>query len=655
MDNKIITQEVLNVLSLEDSDPDFEIIRYQLTNAGYNLSISRVEKKPEFEVLLRNNHYDIILADFNLPGFDAFGALHLCNEICPSIPFICVSGSIGEETAIELLKLGAVDYVLKDRPERLPVAIKRALDEAKEKTAIRLAENEIKKSKKSWEGIFHGLSHPTVILDANNNILEINDSFRKKIGKDLTELKNLKCWEIFHSPDTSCPPEGCPFNQMIFSNSAITSEMEIEAFGGYYLVNCTPILDDEGKLEKVIHIATDITERKLAERELILAKEHAEESDRLKSAFLANISHEIRTPMNGILGFAELLKTPELSSDDQETYIRIIEQSGNRMLNIINDIVDISKIEAGQMNTHIQESNVNHLLKDLQVFFTPEAEKKGLRLKFKTTLSDEESVIQTDHTKLSQILSNLIKNALKFTKSGTIEFGYDSTNVETRHALSLHPTLIFFVRDTGVGIPADQTEMIFERFRQGSASLTRAYEGAGLGLSISKAFIEMLGGKIWVESEPGKGSVFFFQLPAAIKKTSTQKIAGDTTEKSSLRSVKILIAEDDENCMKYIKTILQNENIVLFEASTGIEAIESVKNNPEIELVLTDMKMPEMDGYEATRQIKLLRPSLPVIAQTAYAFVEDLEKAMQAGCDDYISKPIRKQLLLEKIRKLIKS
>jgi PAS domain S-box-containing protein len=646
MNNKLITNEILNVLSLEDSIPDFEIICYQLTNSGYNLKIVRVERQEDFEDLLRNNNYDLILSDFSLPGFDAFGALRLCNEICPTVPFICVSGSIGEETAIELLKLGAVDYVLKDRPERLPFAIQRALDDAKEKETLRKTETQLRKLSRAVE------QSPNIIFitDTDGKIEYANPSTHKLTGYTLEDLigqnprifssgktpreEYVRLWELIKS--------GNDWNGE-FLNKKKNGELYWES------ANISPILNEKGEITNFLALKEDITEEKKIMLELISAKEHAEESDRLKSAFLANISHEIRTPMNGILGFAELLKTPELSSDIQDGYIRIIEQSGNRMLNIINDIVDISKIESGQMKTHIQDTNVNQLLNDLQVFFTPEAEKKGLSLSFATALPDEESNIQTDHTKLTQIFTNLIKNALKFTKTGSIEFGYGSTAVETRHALSL-PTLTFFVKDTGAGIPADQTEMIFERFRQGSVSLTRAYEGAGLGLSISKAFIELLGGKIWVKSEPGKGSVFYFNLPYSKKTIASSEIEPINLE-PRLRSTHILIAEDDESSMKFIRTILGHEDFILYEASNGIEAVDSVRNNPAIDLVLMDMKMPEMDGIEATRQIKSLRPELPVIAQTAYTFAENEEKIRLAGCDDYLSKPIKRQVLIEKIHK----
>lgn len=262
--------------------------------------------------------------------------------------------------------------------------------------------------------------------------------------------------------------------------------------------------------ESRLVVIRDITEQKQAEWELIKAKEHAEESDRLKSAFLANMSHEIRTPMNGILGFAELLKEPRLSSETSQEYISIIESSGVRMLNIINDLIEISKIESGTMGIYLSETNVNDQTEFIFKFFKPEAEKKGLSLILSNSLPSTEASIRTDREKLYAILTNLVKNAIKFTPAGTIEFGYKyiATN-----SLASPSELVFFVKDTGNGISSELKDVIFERFRQGSESLNKRYEGAGLGLAISKAYVEMLGGMIWIDKDSEIGSAFYFTLP----------------------------------------------------------------------------------------------------------------------------------------------
>jgi len=265
----------------------------------------------------------------------------------------------------------------------------------------------------------------------------------------------------------------------------------------------SPIIDEQGNITNFVSIAEDITEKKKNEDELIKAKEKAEESDRLKSAFLANISHEIRTPMNGILGFAELLKEPGLDIENQMEFLGIIVQSGQRMLNIINDLIDISKIAAGATNLRIQKTNINDILQEIHLFFLPEVNKKNIHFDYHCALPGEDCYMLTDGTKLNQILTNLIKNAIKFTQKGSITFGY--TCKESKFE--------FYVSDTGSGIPADQLEVVFERFIQGTMSLTRNHEGAGLGLAISKAYVEMLGGSIRVDTELGKGSTFTFELP----------------------------------------------------------------------------------------------------------------------------------------------
>jgi signal transduction histidine kinase len=273
------------------------------------------------------------------------------------------------------------------------------------------------------------------------------------------------------------------------------------------------------------------------------ALKKAEESDRLKSAFLANMSHEIRTPMNGILGFAELLKEPQLTSEEQQDFIKTIGVSGARMLNTINNIVDVSKLESGLMKVDIKEANINEKIEFVYKFFKPEVEIKGLQFIFKNGLQSKEAIINTDNEKVYSLLTNLIKNAIKFTDEGSIEFGYDM--VKTQNAVSLQ----FFVKDTGVGIPENQKELIFERFRKGTESSDRKYEGSGLGLSICKSYVEMLGGKIWVESAEGKGSIFYFTIPYNAVSEEKDKIEnGASVEHNEVqvKKLKILVVEDDE-------------------------------------------------------------------------------------------------------------
>jgi len=646
------THAPIQILHLEDNDSDSQLIQLWLKKENINYDYHFADNEEDFRNILTNQKIDIILSDYHLPGYSGSEAMLLAKTNYPHIPFVFVSGTMGEEVAIESLLNGATDYVLKNRLVRLAPAVRRALRESKLQKEYQNAIDTLRQREEQYRTLVEGMNEGLMLSDNNDTIIFINQQTCNITGFLAEELIGKACHTTLF--DLENGKKILEKNKLRQQGIKDIYEIELTRKNSDKIwIRCSgsPVYDNAGSVAGSVGVFEDINDRKKAENErqkltheLVLAKEKAEESDRLKSAFLANISHEIRTPMNGILGFSELLKTPELAPEVQERYIEVIEQSGNRMLNIINDIVDISKIEAGQMIIHLDETNVNQLLRDLYVFFTPEASSKGIKLAITTDLADKNSIIQTDHTKLAQVLTNLIKNALKFTKSGSIEFGYNST-AETLHATSLQ----FFVKDTGAGIPKDQMEMIFERFRQGSVSLTRAYEGAGLGLSISKAFVEMLGGRIWVESELGKGSFFFFELPLNKPEPKLKEANDIQTIHTDQVSYCLLVAEDDKNSMEYIKALLELEHIIILEANTGIMAVNQVKNHPEINMVLMDLKMPEMDGFEATRQIKLLRPELPVIAQTAYSFTEEKEKAKQAGCDDYLSKPIKKMILLEKI------
>ncbi|MFA5973697.1 MAG: PAS domain S-box protein [Lentimicrobiaceae bacterium] len=417
----------------------------------------------------------------------------------------------------------------------------------------------------------------------------------------------------------------------------------------------SPVEDNSGKITHYVGVKEDITEKRKMIQDLIIAKEHAEESDRLKTAFLTNISHEIRTPMNGILGFAELLKIPGLSGDQQQEYISIIKKSSDRMLNIINDIVDISKIESGLMNVEIKESNINEQTEYIYSFFNPRTERKGIKLICKNGLSGKDAIITTDKEKVYAILTNLVKNAIKFTDNGTIEFGY---TLKQASLTTGQEELEFFVKDTGIGIPKDRQLAIFDRFVQADIADTKAYQGAGLGLSISKAYVEMLGGKIWVESEVGKGSVFYFSIPYYVKpeEKKVNHTNGSEVATNKIKKLKILVVDDDFVSEMLLSIALkEHNNNEVIKAYSGDEAITVCRNNPDIDLVMMDIKMPVMDGYQTTSEIRKFNKEIIIIAQTAFSLAGDRDKALAAGCDDYISKPIQKDVLRRLIEKYFKS
>jgi PAS domain S-box-containing protein len=635
---------LLNVLCLEDVLKDAELLNEMLVDAGYLVSMDIAKGEKEYLNFLKGRNYDIILADNKLPGMDAFAALKSALELKPEIPFICVSGTIGEEKAVELLKQGATDYVLKDRLGRLALAVQRALKEKEMQKVRKQAEEALKDSEDRYSKAFKSSPYSITITSVEDGkFIEVNDAFTSIFGFTREEATanssiGLKIWVNIEDRKwvISTLLDGRDVSKKEFLFKKKNGEIMTGLFATRFIyIN---------KESFIISNINDITERKQAELELIKAKEKAEESERLKSTFLANMSHEIRTPMNGILGFAELLKEPNLTTDDQQDYIQIMQISGARMLNTINNIVDISKIESGLTIVDLKETNINEKIEFAYKFFKPEVEIKGLQFLFKNSLPSKEAIIKTDNEKVYAILTNLVKNAIKFTYKGSIEFGYEKKG----------DYLEFFVKDTGVGVPQKQKELIFERFRQGSESHNRGYEGSGLGLSIAKTYVEMLGGEIWVESEEGKGSIFYFTIPynaVSKEKNAIENVVSEKDKEVEIKKLKILVVEDDEISYSLLIRTLQKISYKVLHAITGVEAVDACQNNPDLDLVLMDIRMPKMDGNEATRQIRQFNKDVVIIAQTAYGFPGDWEKAIEAGCNDYITKPISKTLLIGLILK----
>lgn len=503
MDNQ--TNNKLQVLSLEDSDIDFELISEQLINAGLNIEISRAETELEFTSSIRSNHFDLILADYMLPQFDAFRALTICMEYCPEVPFICVSGSIGEMKAIELLKHGAVDYVIKDRMERLPFAISRALEEARIKLENEKAQEALRKSEERFRDI---------LFSSADWVWEVDEQGRYTYSSQ----RDIELFDCTHDDiigktpfDFMTKDEGERVGA-IFSEF-VRNKMPIKDLENWnngkngekicLLTNGVPILDNEGQLKGYRGIDKNITERKNSELELLIAKERAEASDKLKTAFMNNISHEIRTPLNGILGFGQIIADPYFPNDQKESFYKMMTDSSDRLLNTITSIMDISLLTSGNQKVFKSEFQVDNLINEIAEKFSGPCEVKNLKLSIRKDKIEKDFKINSDEILIGKILSHLTDNAIKFTTSGVITIGYEIKENE----------LIIFVKDSGIGISEKHRNQIFDNFMQVDNANTRSYQGSGIGLSISKKIAELLGGQIWFDSEQGKGTTFYFSLP----------------------------------------------------------------------------------------------------------------------------------------------
>jgi len=512
--------------------------------------------------------------------------------------------------------------------------------------------NALRTSEENFKQLANNINDAFWLRTLDDKIIYANPACRSIIGYNFKEVfENIEVYKSWIHPDDRNQiikliekNQKYPNTEHYYEHRIINYENETR----WLWIRTFPVFNENGEVYRRAGIASDITNHRLMLLDLMEARNRAEESDRLKSAFLANMSHEIRTPMNGILGFTELLSDPHINPIEKENYIKIIHSNGLQLLALINDIVDIAKIEANQLIITKTHFEILPLLKDVYNLFAEKQKnilKSEIHFEVEVPNNSANIKIHTDRFRLQQILINLLNNAFKFTQKGEIRFGYNIVqNNDDSHFL-------FYVKDTGIGIPENMQELIFERFRMLENKFNKNKQGTGLGLSISKGLLELLGGKIWVNSESNKGSVFYFTIP--VLDTSHDLIQenkfNSEIDMNRLKNARILIVEDDIDNLEFLKRLLQINGANVITAITGEDAIEIIQNDHQIKLILMDILLPEMSGYEATKRIKELKPDLPIIAQTAYAMHNDREKCLEYGCDDYVSKPIIKEILFKKI------
>ncbi|MBU8893556.1 MAG: PAS domain-containing protein [Bacteroidales bacterium] len=531
----------------------------------------------------------------------------------------------------------------------------------------------LKISKERFDLAMKGSNDGLWDRDLINNTVYYSERWKSMLGfADHEFPDSIKAFEERIHPDDSEQLMNAFHNHLNKKTDFYENKFRIKHKGGHYIWihdRGKAIFNGEGKPIRIVGTHTDISEKQKIEdelhqyqahledkvnertQELKRAKEKAEESDRLKSAFLANMSHEIRTPMNAIIGFSDLLIDPDITEEQKHDIINHINKSSNTLVYLIDDIIDIAKIEAGQLKINKTESNINQIILDVCNSFIETnnlKENSPVKLKLKKGIKSDNFTINTDPVRFQQILINLIGNALKYTDKGFVECGYLVKTNENSSSLE------FYVSDTGIGIPKEKHKHIFERFSKIEDSKTKLYRGTGLGLTITKNLVEMLGGEIWIESKENVGSTFYFSIPVDEFKGQREDVIKKEDESiKNWESNTILIAEDEESNYRVLQMALRRTNVNILRAKNGQQAVDICKANKKINLVLMDIKMPELNGIEAAKEIKQIRPELPIIAQTAYAMAEDIEITLAAGCCDYLSKPIKTKKLISTLNKYL--
>ena len=550
------------------------------------------------------------------------------------------------------LKLKKVNQELVERNNQIS-EINTDLQKSNDELAIQkeLITKKHFESDKFYEMLVQSANDSISFYDRDWKLRYTNSSFYSMIGYDKESYDLLNPPDLIHPEDQDYQLRR---EQSLVNNGFFETELRLRHKAGHYInlsTRSVVVRSDAGEVLGALTISRDITRLKQVHEELIKANIGAEASNRLKSNFLANISHEIRTPLNSVVGFSNLLLTNNLSNEIKEEYIEHINHNSEKLLQIIGDIIDLSRLESSQIEITYEEASlstiVNEIIEDARQ--TIRRNEKPIILNVKNHFEDVGDLIFTDRIWLKRVLNHLMDNAVKFTLDGSVEFSYMLEN----------QNIVFKIRDTGIGINKENLGHIFEEFRQEFDGHHRPFEGLGIGLTLAKEVIERMGGKIFVQSEKGVGSEFSFSVPYRPAGSLKTKVSSVNTEHIlkpiDWSSRKCLLVDDNKDVLIYLNRILTDTGVSILTARSGFEAIEIIRTTPDIDVVLLDMQMPEMNGIEATKEIRKIRKDIPIIAQTAFIFEDDKDIILEAGCDACLIKPIRREHLLTVMSSFVKS
>lgn len=632
----------IKILHLEDNPADAEFIKDILMHEGFNVDVTLTGNRYEFEIAINSGkEYDLVLSDFNLPAFNGFAALKLIKEKMPEVPFILLSGEVSEEQAINVLESGADDYVLKHGMIRLGQSIKRALVEYEKRIEYKKTREHLLLLSRAIEAV----SNPVAILitDNHSKIEYINPNFEKVTGYNLAEVEGKNLIDLV--PEKLSEDFWKIIRKSIEDKREFQNEFQNVKKNGevcWEFLKVSPIKNDSEEIVHYLITCEDISFRKKAEKEIIDAKEKAEEMNNLKSAFLSNMSHELRTPLIGIMGYAKMLSNKLINADLREM-AEIIIDSGDRLQESLDHIIDLSRIESGLLKINKSNVDLEKVIREVVKQFSKAACIKGLYIRVDIK---EKIIVKSDEQVLTQVLNNLVNNAIKYTDEGNITIVIDKVKRDGKKLASVK------IIDTGIGIPEENYKRIFEPFRQGSEGLNRKYEGLGLGLAITKKLVDVMDGGLCLESSVTKGSVFSLLIPTADDgifemENPNVKQNTSTSETPVEKKYDILIVEDDQTTRDLLK-IFVGDICQTTEVSMGEEAVVAAERKV-YDAILMDIALKGMNGLEATELIRKIPcyETVPIIAVTAFAMAGDKEKFLDAGCSHYLAKPFIKKAIVK--------